>query len=158
MATWLPLRQVGVPYHRPERMSGKTTNSLMRNIGWARKAIFSFSYIPLEMITVVGVHHHRRIHCHRRSRLWCASSTQPRLRRASTTVIVLILFVGGIQLLCLSVIGSYLAHIYEEVKRRPPYIVADIRNRPSPDRSAWDEPEQSKPALRRLGDEAIRCL
>ena len=48
-----------------------------------------------------------------------------------TSLIVLILFIGGIQLLCLSVIGSYLAHIYEEVKRRPPYIVADIVNRPA---------------------------
>jgi dolichol-phosphate mannosyltransferase len=47
-----------------------------------------------------------------------------------TSLIVLILFIGGIQLLCLSVIGSYLAHIYEEVKRRPPYIVAEIVNRP----------------------------
>ena len=56
-----------------------------------------------------------------------------------TSLIVLILFIGGIQLLCLSVIGSYLAHIYEEVKRRPPYIVAEIRNRP---------------AIRELGGEA----
>jgi len=45
-------------------------------------------------------------------------------------VIVLILFMGGIQLLCLGIIGSYLAHIYDEVKRRPPFIVRDILNDP----------------------------
>jgi hypothetical protein len=43
---------------------------------------------------------------------------------------VLILFVGGIQLLCLAIIGSYLAHIYDEVKRRPPYIVESVLNDP----------------------------
>jgi dolichol-phosphate mannosyltransferase len=47
-------------------------------------------------------------------------------------VIVLILFLGGIQLLCFSIIGSYLAHIYDEVKRRPPYIVDYILNAPAP--------------------------
>ena len=43
---------------------------------------------------------------------------------------VFFLFLGGIQLLCLSIIGSYLAHIYDEVKRRPPYIVESILNPP----------------------------
>jgi dolichol-phosphate mannosyltransferase len=48
-----------------------------------------------------------------------------------TTVIVLVLFLGGIQLLCLSIIGSYLEHIYDEVKRRPPYVVESILNAPA---------------------------
>ena len=48
--------------------------------------------------------------------------------RGFTTLILLILFMGGVQLLCLSIIGSYLAHIYDEVKRRPPYIVESILN------------------------------
>jgi glycosyltransferase involved in cell wall biosynthesis len=48
-----------------------------------------------------------------------------------TTLIVLILFMGGIQLLCLAIIGSYLAHIYDEVKRRPPFIVESILNHPA---------------------------
>ena len=48
-----------------------------------------------------------------------------------TTVIVVILFIGGIQLLCLAIIGSYLAHMYEEVKGRPSFIVESILNRPT---------------------------
>jgi polyisoprenyl-phosphate glycosyltransferase len=47
-----------------------------------------------------------------------------------TTLIILILFIGGIQLMCLSIIGSYLAHIYDEVKRRPPFLVESILNPP----------------------------
>jgi hypothetical protein len=43
------------------------------------------------------------------------------------------------------VIGSYLAHIYEEVKRRPPYVVADIRNAPPPPRSEVSPAEQAEP-------------
>jgi dolichol-phosphate mannosyltransferase len=48
-----------------------------------------------------------------------------------STLIVLVLFMGGIQLLCLSIIGGYLAHIYEEVKRRPPFVVESILNPPA---------------------------
>jgi dolichol-phosphate mannosyltransferase len=47
-----------------------------------------------------------------------------------TMTFVFFMFLGGIQLLCLGIIGSYLAHIYDEVKRRPPYIVESILNAP----------------------------
>jgi polyisoprenyl-phosphate glycosyltransferase len=130
LRAWVGYRQTGVPYVRPERMFGHTTNSLLRNLGWARKAILSFSYAPLDLIT------------------WLALATvgfsflaillQVTLRlffpdlapRGFTTLIALFLFLGGIQMLCLSIIGSYLAHIYDEVKRRPPYIVESILNAP----------------------------
>lgn len=130
LRAWVGFRQLGVPYVRPERMFGRTTNSLIRNLGWARRAIVSFSYAPLDAI------------------MWLAMATvgasfvgvvfQVVMRIASpgqaprgfTTVIVLVLFLGGIQLLCLSIIGSYLAHMYEEVKRRPAYIVESILNDP----------------------------
>ena len=49
-----------------------------------------------------------------------------------TTIILIVLFLGGVQLLCLSIIGSYIAHIYDEVKRRPAFIVESILNDPSP--------------------------
>lgn len=130
LRAWVGYRQTGVPYVRPERMFGRTTNSLLRNLGWARKAILSFSYAPLDLIT------------------WLALATVglsfiailvqvlgriffPDLApRGFTTMFVFFLFLGGIQLLCLSIIGSYLAHIYDEVKRRPPYIVESILNPP----------------------------
>jgi glycosyltransferase involved in cell wall biosynthesis len=131
LRAWVGFRQIGVPYHRPERMFGKTTNSLLRNIGWARKAIFSFSYIPLELITIVGVITTIAAFISIVITIVIRIVNPASAPTGFTSVIVLILFIGGIQLLCLSVIGSYLAHIYEEVKRRPPYIVAEIRNPPS---------------------------
>jgi polyisoprenyl-phosphate glycosyltransferase len=138
LRAWVGFKQTGVEYVRPERMFGFTTNNLLRNLGWARKGILSFSYAPLDFI------------------VWLALTTvtisfvaiiaQVAMRflfpqsapRGISTIIVLMLFLGGIQLLCLAIIGSYLAHIYDEVKRRPPYIVESILNRPSA-RSEQDE-------------------
>ena len=142
LRAWVGFQQIGVPYHRPERMFGKTTNSLLRNIGWARKAIFSFSYIPLELITIVGVLTTVAAFIAILVEIIVRIVHPTSAPTGFTSVIVLILFIGGIQLLCLSVIGSYLAHIYEEVKRRPPYIVAAIRNRPGsiPNGDATPEP------------------
>lgn len=130
LRAWVGFRQIGVPYHRPERMFGRTTNSLLRNVGWARKAIFSFSYVPLEMITVVGILTTVAAFIAIVVEIVVRILHPASAPTGFTSVIVLILFIGGIQLLCLSVIGSYLAHIYEEVKRRPPFIVASIRNEP----------------------------
>jgi dolichol-phosphate mannosyltransferase len=131
MRAWVGFRQVGVPYVRADRMFGRTTNSMIRNVGWARQAIFSYSYIPLEVITILA------LLVVLTALLGAAAEIAFRILEPSsvpsglTTVIVLILLLGGIQLLCLSVIGSYLAHIYDEVKRRPSFIVRDILNPPS---------------------------
>src|SRR5271157_5375522 len=54
LRAWVGFRQTGVPYERPERMFGTTTNSPLRNLGWARKAIFSFSYVPIELMTALA--------------------------------------------------------------------------------------------------------
>jgi dolichol-phosphate mannosyltransferase len=130
LRAWVGFRQTGVPYVRPERMFGRTTNSLLRNLGWARKAIFSFSYLPLDIITWLAI----VTVC--LSLLAAAAQIVLRLGwpelapKGMTTLITLILFLGGIQLLCLSIIGAYLAHIYDEVKRRPPFIVESVVNDP----------------------------
>ena len=126
LRAWVGFRQTGVAYTRPERPFGTTTNSLVRNLGWARKAIVSFSYAPLDLITwvalaVVGLSA-------------VAAIVEIVLRlvnpgiapRGITTLLVVVLFLGGIQLLCLSIIGSYLAHVYDEVKRRPAYVVESV--------------------------------
>ncbi len=70
-----------------------------------------------------------------------------------TTLIVVVLFLGGIQLLCLSIIGSYLAHMYEEVKARPAYIVDEVLNAPQERRAEGGELEgrAARPAEARSG-------
>ena len=130
LRAWVGFRQTGVPYTRPARMFGVTTNSFVKNMNWARRAIVSFSYAPLDLITwlallIVGA-----------SGIGLLAQIAVRLAdpgsapRGITTLIVLILFIGGIQLLCLSIIGTYLAHMYEEIKGRPAFIVESILNPP----------------------------
>lgn len=127
LRAWVGFRQTGVPYKRPERMFGKTTNNLLGNLRWARKGIFSFSYVPLELISYVaalvvilsaiGILFYL-----------LAYLIKPSAAKGTTTIIILMLFLGGIQLLSLSIIGEYLGKIFEETKRRPKYIVKEILN------------------------------
>ena len=130
LRAWVGYSQIGVPYIRPERMFGRTTNSFIKNLAWARKAILSFSYFPLEIITwlalIMVVLSLIGITAQILLRLLIPSITPS----GFTTLIILILLMGGIQLLCLSIIGAYLAHIYDEVKRRPPFLVESILNDP----------------------------
>jgi dolichol-phosphate mannosyltransferase len=112
-------------------MFGVTTNSFMRNLDWARKAIFSFSYAPLDMITWLAVAIVAISAVLTVVQIAMRLVAPQSVPSGFTTLIVLILFMGGVQLLCFSVIGAYLMHIYDEVKRRPPYIVDRILNAPA---------------------------
>jgi dolichol-phosphate mannosyltransferase len=126
LRAWVGYKQTGVPYIRPERMFGQTTNSLWKNFQWAIKGIFSFSYVPLQMITMISflafifslvlIVYQITVRL-----LW--PSIAP---KGITTVIVIVLFFGSVQLLSLSIIGEYIAKIFEEVKQRPPYVVKSI--------------------------------
>jgi len=125
LRAWVGFKQTGVDYIRPERMFGVTTNNWRKNIGWARKAIFSFSYVPLELLTYLGV-------------LLTGLSfiaiiiqivlyfVMPGNPHGITTIIVLILFFGGLQLLGISTLGEYQAKILEESKKRPKFIRRNI--------------------------------
>lgn len=127
MRAWVGYKQIGVPYTRPERMFGASSNNLIGNIRWARKGIFSFSYVPLELISYlaffvvalsgVGIIFYL-----------VSYFLFPNAPKGITTIIVLVLFLGGIQLLSLSIIAEYIGKIFEEIKRRPKYIVKEILN------------------------------
>lgn len=130
LRAWVGFKQIGVPYVRPERMFGTTTNSFRRNLGWARRAIVSFSYAPLDAITAIALTVVGASFLGLLLQIVLRLADPGSAPRGLTTLISLILFLGGIQLLCLSIIGSYLAHMYEEVKQRPPFVVESILNAP----------------------------
>ncbi|MCG2660973.1 MAG: glycosyltransferase family 2 protein [Kiritimatiellae bacterium] len=132
LRAWTGFRQTGVPYNRPARMFGKSTNSIVKNIGWGSKAIFSFSYVPLHLISVLALFTVAASLMAIIAQIIVRLVAPHLVASGFTTLIVLILFMGGIQLLCLGIIGTYLEHIYDEVKRRPPYIVDQIVNQPAP--------------------------
>ncbi|MGO9971885.1 MAG: glycosyltransferase family 2 protein [Solirubrobacteraceae bacterium] len=160
LRAWVGFKQLGVPYVRPERMFGTTTNSLRKNLGWARRAIVSFSYVPLDMITALAsgivVLSALALAAEVIIRILDPTSAP----KGITTVIVVVLFIGGIQLLCLAIIGSYLAHMYEEVKNRPAFIVESILNAPAP-RNLPQATTGQRPAFARpheaTGDQTAVC-
>src|SRR5882762_990630 len=97
LRAWVGFKQTGVPYVRPERMFGVTTNSVLGNLGWARKALFSFSYLPIDVMTGLA------IAIVILSVLLAVLQIVMRFIKPEmvptgfTTLIVLILFMGGIQ-------------------------------------------------------------
>lgn len=143
---WVGFKQIGVPYVRPERMFGTTTNNFRKNLGWARRAIVSFSYAPLDLITGLALFVVAASFVILVAQLGLRIAAPSSAPKGLTTLIVLILFLGGIQLLCLAIIGSYLGHMYEEVKGRPSFIVESILNPPP----GTEAPPSAR--LRRLAD------
>jgi len=126
---YVGFKQIGVDYVRPKRMFGRTTNSLMKNIAWVKKGIFSFSNSPLTMLTNLG------FMLLGLSILSAIVLIVLRLLIPSiapsgvTTLLVTILMFGSLNLFAIALVGEYIAKILEEVKRRPRLIRnALIRN------------------------------
>ena len=145
LRAWVGFRQTGVPYVRPERMFGRSTNSLLANLRWAKKGIFSFSYVPLEMISlgaltvsflavlgiiaeVVG----RILH--------------PEIPQGFATIVVTSLFLGAINLLSLAFIAEYIGKMFDEVKQRPQFVVAKLLNFDPPAADSAHDPPPSPAA------------
>ena len=146
LRAWAGFKQIGVPYKRPERMFGTTTNSMIKNLGWARRGIISFSYAPLDAIMWLALATVSVSFLGAIAQILLRIFDPSSVSRGITTVIVLVLFIGGIQLLCLSIIGSYIAHIYEEVKRRPPYVVESVLNPPGSTNTTSDGAQEPSSA------------
>ena len=125
LRAWVGFRQTGVPYVRSERMFGKTTNSFIKNFNWATKGIFSFSYVPLEVITLFSFIVFLIAMLGMIAQI-ILRILMPNTPHGVTTILVVVLFVGAVQLLSLSILGQYIGKIFEEVKQRPKYIVKSI--------------------------------
>jgi dolichol-phosphate mannosyltransferase len=144
-------RQIGVPYERPERLFGRSSNNLLANFGWARRAIISFSYVPLDLIGWLALITTAASLVAAVVEIVLKIADPSAAPKGFATLIVVVLFVGGVQLICFSVIGSYLAHMYEEVKARPPYILDHVLNPPRPR-------DPSAPAPRELEGADVRVV
>lgn len=123
-------RQIGVPYERPERLFGRSSNSFLNNMGWARRAIISFSYVPLDLIGWLAFLTTAAAVLAGIAEIVLRIAFPEAAPKGYATLIVVVLFIGGVQMICFSVIGSYLAHMYEEIKARPSYIVERVLNPP----------------------------
>jgi dolichol-phosphate mannosyltransferase len=144
LRAWSGFKQTGVPYVRPERMFGRSTNNMLANLRWAKKGIFSFSYVPLELISfgamatslLAGLAMVAQI---------VGRFLRPDVPRGFSTVIVITLFMGSIILVSLAFIAEYVGKIFEEVKQRPKFIVAKTLNFDEPAREATRGPQPAVP-------------
>jgi dolichol-phosphate mannosyltransferase len=130
LRAFVGFRQIGVPYERPERLFGRSSNNFLANLGWARRAIVSFSYAPLDLIGWLAFFTTAAAVLVGLVEVVLKIVNPDAAPQGFTTLIVIVLFIGGVQMICFSVIGSYLAHMYEEIKARPPYIVERVLNPP----------------------------
>ena len=129
MTVWVGFTQTAVSYERDARHAGETKYTLRKMLRFSLDAIASFSHLPLQLATYVGILSRRR-RVHRdpgRDRAADPVSYLPGF--GSITIAILLL--GGVQLIALGVIGEYVGRIYDEVKHRPLYIVREERNRPT---------------------------
>lgn len=127
MRAWAGFRQTGIPYVRNDRIAGRSSNSMLDLFRWAWFAIVSFSYVPLTLISylaafVVGL---AAVGIVVYTALYVVDPSAP---KGFQTLLVAILFLGAVQLLCLSIIGAYLGKIFEEIKARPTYVIQNVQN------------------------------
>lgn len=131
LSVWVGFKQTGVTYRRDARKAGVTKYPLRKMVRFALDAITSFSYLPLQLATysgfvIAGL-----------SVVAILVAIILRLTgnaiAGQATTLVSVLFLGGIQLIFLGILGEYLGRIYDEVKRRPLYIVAERRGLEAPD-------------------------
>lgn len=115
-------KQTGVDYKRPERMFGTSTNNFWKNIGWAKKGIFSFSSLPLKIMTAVSVILVAAFSIFFFIAIGVRIFAPELVPAGLTTIILLIIGFGSINLLSTAVVGEYIAKIIEETKGRPRFI------------------------------------
>lgn len=126
--SWVGLDQVGLAYEREARYAGEPKFTLTRLVYLALDGLISFSYVPLRMISLLG------LGVSLVSIFLAIGYTIQKLTRGLSppgfaTTVVAIFFLAGIQLITIGVIGEYVGRIFEEVKRRPLYIIRQVFHR-----------------------------
>jgi dolichol-phosphate mannosyltransferase len=128
LRSWVGFSQVGVPYERQARQAGRPSYTTPQLFRLALNGITAFSDLPLRVISLVGFA--VSLFSLFLAIFYAGKKIFYGLNPAGfTTEIVAIFFLAGIQLLTIGVIGEYVGHIAEEVKRRPLYITRRITRR-----------------------------
>ncbi len=142
LVSWVGFRQTGVPYAREARHAGETKYPYRKMVKFAIDGITSFSNAPLKLASWLG---------YLASILAFAYLVSVFIQKAMggtvqgwATIMVGLLFFGGVQLICLGIIGEYIGRIFNEIKPRPMYIVEKVYAPGAP-----SEPEPEARAIRR---------
>lgn len=129
LRAWSGFRQIGLTYERQARAAGEAKYNFRKLLKLALDGIFSFSTVPLSLVAQVGIW----ISCISFLGISWTLATKifsdffskhgfPPVQ-GFTTIVICVLFLGGIQMLSLGIIGEYIGRIYDEVKRRPAWVI-----------------------------------
>jgi len=124
MSAWVGFKQVGVNYKRKPRYAGTSKYPLSKMIQFALNAITSFSYFPLQLATYVGFIA-AGLSVLAIPIIAILRLTTGTVLMGQATTLIMVLFLGGVQLISLGIIGEYIGRIYDEAKGRPLYTVAE---------------------------------
>lgn len=127
LRAWAGFRVVEVRYTRRERKFGSTKNTLFDYLGDAQRALLGFSFIPLNLITSLGLVLVLLSFAFILIYLYIVLFIGNPIN-AQIPVLLTIVFFGGVQILAISIVGKYIQIILEEVKGRPAYVVEEIIN------------------------------
>lgn len=127
MRSWVGFKQTGLPYDRDARFSGESKYSLIKLFKLAYDGIISFSFVPLKLVSIVGFFISMVAFLSIFVVLFFRIFTDQSIPGFASTAVI-VLFLGGVQLLSLGVIGEYISRIFDEVKQRPLYVVDELIN------------------------------
>jgi polyisoprenyl-phosphate glycosyltransferase len=154
---WLGFRQSSVTYERPGRFAGDTKYPLRKMFRFAVDGITSFSTVPLRMATWLGLLAGLVAMAGVGWALY--SKFFGGVVRGWTTIMILVGLGSSAQLLMTGILGEYVGRIYEEVKRRPLYVVQDTINLPATDQPSRIRPAPDQPSrVGRSGNPTPRAL
>jgi glycosyltransferase involved in cell wall biosynthesis len=146
LRAWSGFRQTSVAYERQARAAGAPLYTFRKSLKLAMDGVFSFSTLPLRLVMHLGlwisglsflgaiITFFQKIFA---SQL-IAFGLQP--GPGFPTIVIAVLFLGGVQLVCLGILGEYLGRVYEEVKGRPQWIIQES--------AGFDEPPSMSPTPR----------
>jgi dolichol-phosphate mannosyltransferase len=128
MVSWVGYNQIGIKYDRDERHSGSTKYPLPKMLRFAIDGITSFSDVPLRFASYLGFISSLVAFVYALIVIAYKLFGQnaPGYTRGWASTIVAVLFLGGVQLISLGILGEYIGRIYDEVKGRPLYLIGDI--------------------------------
>lgn len=125
LRSWVGFRQIGVDVEREERFAGRSKYSASKLLRLALDGIFAFSTLPLRAAAMLGAMTVVLTSAFALYSLY-AKFFLGRSPQGFTAIILIVSFLSGVHLIFLGVIGEYVGRIYEEVKRRPPYVVGKV--------------------------------
>jgi len=128
LVSWIGFKQVPFYYERKARIAGQTKYPLKKMIGFASTALLYFSKKPLQIVVglgffavIVGIF----------LAIWVMLGKFFGFSNAETgwtSIITIVVFFGGVQLLTIGVLGQYIGVLFDEIKNRPEYIIDEVRN------------------------------